>query len=83
VLITDGPYTETKEHMGGFWILEAADLDEALAWGARPLSLSRAGRGAPVSLTENMDELTFTEWLSVVCRVERQTSKFPNKNKRS
>jgi hypothetical protein len=32
VLITDGPYTETKEHMGGFWILEAADLDEALAW---------------------------------------------------
>lgn len=32
VLITDGPYTETKEHMGGFWILECADLDEALAW---------------------------------------------------
>jgi hypothetical protein len=32
VLVTDGPYTETKEHMGGFWILEAADLDEALGW---------------------------------------------------
>ena len=32
VLVTDGPYTETKEHMGGFWILEAADVDEALAW---------------------------------------------------
>ena len=32
VFVTDGPYTETKEHMGGFWILEAADLDEALAW---------------------------------------------------
>ena len=32
VLVTDGPYIETKEHMGGFWILEAADLDEALAW---------------------------------------------------
>jgi len=32
VLVTDGPYTETKEHMGGFWILEAADIDEALAW---------------------------------------------------
>ena len=31
VLVTDGPYTETKEHMGGFWILEAADMDEALA----------------------------------------------------
>ena len=32
VLVTDGPYLETKEHMGGFWIIEAADLDEALAW---------------------------------------------------
>src|SRR4029077_14973886 len=32
VLITDGPYTESKEHMGGFWILEAANMDEALAW---------------------------------------------------
>ena len=31
VLITDGPYLETKEHIGGFWILEAADMDEALA----------------------------------------------------
>ena len=29
VLITDGPYLETKEHVGGFWVLEAADLDEA------------------------------------------------------
>ena len=33
VLITDGPYLETKEHVGGLWVLEAADLDEALAWG--------------------------------------------------
>jgi hypothetical protein len=33
VLITDGPYLETKEHIGGFWVLEAADLDGALAWG--------------------------------------------------
>jgi hypothetical protein len=32
VQVTDGPYTETKEHMGGFWILEAANMDEALAW---------------------------------------------------
>ena len=32
VLVTDGPYTETKEHMGGFWILEAANMDEALVW---------------------------------------------------
>jgi hypothetical protein len=32
VRVTDGPYMETKEHMGGFWILEAANMDEALAW---------------------------------------------------
>ena len=32
VLITDGPYLEAKEHVGGFWILETADLDEAMAW---------------------------------------------------
>lgn len=35
VLVTDGPYLETKEHIGGFWALEAADLDEALAWGRK------------------------------------------------
>jgi hypothetical protein len=32
VLLTDGPYLEAKEHIGGLWILECADLDEALAW---------------------------------------------------
>jgi hypothetical protein len=31
-LLTDGPYTETKEHLAGFWIINAADLDEALEW---------------------------------------------------
>jgi hypothetical protein len=35
VLVTDGPYTETKEHMGGFWILEAANMDEAIAWATK------------------------------------------------
>jgi hypothetical protein len=35
VLVTDGPYIETKEHMGGFWILEAANMDEALAWATK------------------------------------------------
>jgi hypothetical protein len=35
VLITDGPYLETKEHVGGFWLLEAANMDEALAWGRK------------------------------------------------
>ena len=32
LLLTDGPYLETKEHVGGLWILECADMDEVLAW---------------------------------------------------
>lgn len=32
VSMTDGPYAETKEQMGGFWVIEAADFDEALDW---------------------------------------------------
>ena len=32
VSMTDGPYAETKEQMGGFWVIEAADLDRALEW---------------------------------------------------
>jgi hypothetical protein len=42
VLVTDGPYLETKEHVGGFWMLEAADLDEALAWGRKAAVACRA-----------------------------------------
>jgi len=48
VLVTDGPYLETKEHIGGFWILEAADLDEALAWGRKAVVACRA----PVEVRE-------------------------------
>lgn len=32
VLITDGPFAEGKEHIGGFWVIRAPDLDAALAW---------------------------------------------------
>jgi hypothetical protein len=35
VVMTDGPYVEGKEHLGGFTVIAAADLDEALAWGAK------------------------------------------------
>jgi hypothetical protein len=42
VVITDGPYLETKEHIGGFWILEAADMEEALAWGRKAVVACRA-----------------------------------------
>lgn len=42
VLITDGPYLKTQEHVGGFWVLEAADLEEALAWGRKAAIACRA-----------------------------------------
>ena len=42
LLITDGPYLETKEHVGGFWVLEAADLNEVLAWGRKAAVACRA-----------------------------------------
>lgn len=34
-LITDGPFAEAKEQLGGFWVIECADLDEALDWAAK------------------------------------------------
>ncbi len=42
VVITDGPYLKTGEHVGGFWVLEAVDLDEALAWGRKAAVACRA-----------------------------------------
>lgn len=35
IVTTDGPFVEAKEHIGGFWVIRAADLDEALAWAKR------------------------------------------------
>jgi hypothetical protein len=35
ILTTDGPFTEGKEHLGGFTIVNAPDLDAAVAWGAK------------------------------------------------
>ena len=35
VLVTDGPFAESKEHIGGFWVIVAADLDEALDWATK------------------------------------------------
>ena len=56
-LITDGPYTETKEHLGGFWIIDVTDLDAALEWA----KLATAACRVPVEVTpfemRNIDEL--------------------------
>ncbi len=48
VLLTDGPYLEAKEHIGGFWVLETADLEEALEWGRKAAVACRA----PVEVRE-------------------------------
>ena len=41
VLTTDGPYAEGKEHLGGFYIIEAEDLDAALAWASKTAAATR------------------------------------------
>ena len=52
VITTDGPFPETKEQLGGFWIIEAADLDAALAW-ARKATVACQG---PVEVRPFQDE---------------------------
>jgi hypothetical protein len=51
-LVTDGPYVEAKEHVGGFWIIEAKSLDEALSWARQATVACRL----PVELRPFMTE---------------------------
>ena len=46
VVTTDGPFAETKEQLGGFWIITVVDLDAALEWAAK----GSAACGAPVEV---------------------------------
>ncbi len=46
VVTTDGPFAETKEQLGGVWIIEAADLDAALGWAVK----GSAACGRPVEV---------------------------------
>ena len=41
-LVTDGPYAEAKEALGGFWVVEVPDLDAALAWAAQATEACKA-----------------------------------------
>jgi hypothetical protein len=50
-MMTDGPYTETKEHLAGFWIINAADLDEALEWA----KLATAAEQRPIEVRPLFD----------------------------
>jgi hypothetical protein len=51
-LVTDGPWSETKEQLGGFWVIRADDLDEALAWAGKATVACRA----PVEVRPFQDE---------------------------
>jgi hypothetical protein len=42
IVTTDGPFAEAKEQIGGFWVLEVADLDAALDWAGRATVACRA-----------------------------------------
>jgi hypothetical protein len=53
-ITTDGPFPEAKEHLGGFWVVKAGDLDEALALAAEG---SKACRG-PVEVRPFQDDGT-------------------------
>lgn len=50
-LFTDGPFTESKEQLGGFWIIQASDLDAALQWAAK----GAAACGGPVEVRPFQD----------------------------
>ena len=52
IVTTDGPFAESKEHLGGFWIIKAPDLDAALAWAEKA---TRACRG-PVEVRPFQDD---------------------------
>ena len=51
VLVTDGPFADTKEQIGGFYLLECKDLDEALAWAKKV----PVGEGSSVEVRPIMD----------------------------
>ena len=52
VVVTDGPFTESKEHIGGFWVVQAEDLDAALSWAAK----ATRACGAPVEVRPFQEE---------------------------
>ncbi len=53
VVTTDGPFAETKEQLGGFWVIQAADLDAALDWAAK----ASAACGGPVEVRPFQDDV--------------------------
>jgi len=52
VMTTDGPFVETKEQLGGFWVIKTENLDEALTWAEKATAACRA----PVEVRPLQDE---------------------------
>lgn len=64
-LLTDGPFAETKEHLHGFYLIEAPDLDGALAWAARaPLAVTGSVEVRPLLPGARTAEQLATEHLA-------------------
>jgi hypothetical protein len=51
VMVTDGPYLEAKEHVGGIWLLKCADMEEALKWARKAVAACRV----PVEVREFLE----------------------------
>jgi hypothetical protein len=52
ILTTDGPFAEAKEQLGGFWVIQAEDLDAALAWATK----ATVACGGPVEVRPFQEE---------------------------
>jgi hypothetical protein len=52
IITTDGPFAETKEQIGGFWVIKAPDLDRALEWAGKGTQAC----GAPVEVRPFQDD---------------------------
>ena len=55
VVTTDGPFVESKEHLGGFYIIQAEDLDAALAWASKVTGVINA---STPTLTKKFETIT-------------------------
>jgi hypothetical protein len=54
VMTTDGPFAETKDHLGGFYVINAKDLDDALGWASKVSSLVQTA----IEVRPFVDEMT-------------------------
>src|SRR5919108_709782 len=60
VLTTDGPFVESKEHLGGFYIIEAEDLDAAMGWASKVT----AATSAPIEVRPFVATGALEDWVA-------------------